>query len=191
MNLKGLRGAVEGYVAARQELDRLKLRIKELTNDNKTGEVDKLENIIIGFIEMNPVSSLESKAGYKLGKGTRRSSDITDWSELREWANVEGDDYIRERWGILQNSYKMKDVKQGVFIDQPNKRLLNIMLKYYAILAEQTGRDINDLLPPGLGQKTTTYIIMRKPTKKDKEEELQGVGDTLLDMAKRGVIENG
>jgi hypothetical protein len=183
MNLKS---TVELYVLTRLKLDQIMVEKKEAE-----AEIAELTEEIVGFMEMNPIASLESEDGYKLSKGTRRSSDIVDWSALKEWAEVEGDDYIRDRWGLLQQAHKMKDVKQGVFTEQPNRRLMTVLLQHYANLAESTGRDMNDLLPPGLKQRTTTYLIMRKPTKKDKEEELKGIGDTLLDMAKRGAMENG
>jgi hypothetical protein len=182
MNLKAV---VENYVSARLKLDQIMIDKKEAE-----AEIAELTEEIVGFMEMNPIASLESTNGYKLSKGTKRSSDIVDWSALKEWADVEGDDYIRERWGLLQQNHKMSGVKHGIFTEQPNRRLMTVLLQHYANLAEQTGRDMNDLLPPGLKQRTTTYLIMRRPTKKDKDEALQGVGDTLLDMARRGAMEN-
>lgn len=171
---------VEAYVQLRVELDQLMIVKKTLEADLTT-----LTEELIGYMEQNPIGSLESEEGFTLHKGVRRSPDITDWNEIRQWADVEGDDFILDHWDELQAAYPMKDVQPGCFIEQPNRRLLGVVLKHYADVAKAEGKDMNDLLPPGLGQKATEYLIMRKPSKKRERKKTE---DSILEMAKRGAL---
>lgn len=182
-----IRNVIEDFVAKRQERDQIEIRRKEIDE-----ELAELTATLVGWIEMNPVATLESLAGFRLSKGTRRSADIVDYRALEEWALTEGDEYVKERWGLLNQAYKMKDVRSEVFTSQPNRRLLTVLLKHYAHLAETTGRDMNDLLPPGLKQRATTYIIMRRPSKKaQKRAELEDAGAGLVKMAREGAEKYG
>lgn len=167
---------VEEYVVTRRELDAIMLskKILELKLETLTQE-------LIGYMEQNPIGSLESKEGFTLHKTVRRYPDITDWNEIRQWAEEEGDDFILDNWEYLCATYPSKDLEQGIFREQPNRKLLGVILKHYADVARTEGKDMLDLLPPGLGQKATEYLTMRKPTKKHKD-------GSILAMAKKGVL---
>ncbi len=183
MNLKG---AIETYDKVRNELDAVLLHKKELEE-----EVAEVSAFLIGYMEQNPVGSLESKSGSKISRGTRRSADIVDYTALEEWALTEGDDFVKGIWGQLQTTYKMKDVKPDVFSLQPNRRLLTVLIKHYAFLAEHRGVPMNDLLPPGLKQRATEYLILRRPAKKSARDEIQQAAINIVEMAKQGALEHG
>lgn len=175
---------IEQYVFARQALDDVMAEKKRLQT-----EVDELGAELVGYIDMHPeLDRLAAETGHKLGKAVTRSADIVDYRALEEWALVEGDAYVAENWWLFQASYKMHDIKQEVFTLQPNRRLLTILTKHFSKLAEARGVDINDLLPPGLKQKATEYIKLYQPSSK-KQEAANLVGESLMEMAKRGAME--
>ncbi len=172
---------IERYKSLRERLDAALIEKKMLEK-----EVEEVSEEIIGQMEMTSVSSYKTNSGHGVSKGVRRSAQITDYRALEDWALTIGNEEIKEIWGLLQVNYKLEGVKPEVFTMQPQRKLLNIMLKHYAAFAGATGRDLNDLLPPGLKQHATEYLILRKPTKKQESEEFLSNAESILDLAKRG-----
>ena len=172
---------VNSYVSIRQELDEVDTKKKEL---EKLAEQGK--EIILSHMEANGIVSLESDEGYIVSKSARGYSEVIDAESLMDWANAEGDEYVSERWALLNQTHKMKGVEQGVFITKPNTRLCNILVKHYMYMAETTGRELSDLLPPGLDTKLTTILSLRKPTKSTATKPLSA---TLLELAMQGAAE--
>ncbi len=174
---------IERFVKFRQDLDVTLGEKKRLEK-----EVNEVSEEIIGQMEGAGVKAYKSQAGYGISKGVRRSAQIDSYRELEAWAEATGNDEIREIWGLLQQDYKLDKVEPSFFTMQPQRKLLNIMLKYYAFFASQTGRDINDVLPPGLKQKATEYLILRKPSKKADKEEFLNTADSIIDLARKGAL---
>ncbi len=177
-----IKQTIEDYVGLRAELDTLTEAMKEAK-----AKIDEVTAEIIGHMDMNSIATLESKDGYKISRSIRRSPDIDDAQALEDWAMSGGNEYIDGRWTLLQQQHSMKGVRQGIFIQQPNRRLCKVMLDHYALLAETTGRDINDLLPPGLQMKGTEFLTLRKP--KRTKETVPVPASILLKMAKQGAAE--
>lgn len=167
----------------------LKDRKGELENEAKKikDKIDTLTAELIGYLDQNThVDKLKATDGRGLTRSARRSPDIVDWPSLHKWAFTEGDELVSEWWDGWLAEYKPKDLEQGIFRELPNKKLLGVIIKHFADVAKAEGKDLYDLLPPGLGQKATEFfrVVKAKPTKKHKD-------DSILAMAKKGALVNG
>ena len=182
--MSGIHDKVEEFVSLRGRLDSVNAEKKELE-----GDIDQLKDELIAYMEANPVGSLISSRGFRLFRGTRRFAEITDYRSLENWAGAIGDDFVRRAYETLMATYAMKGIKPEIFINQPKKRLLNTLLKYYADEAERLSVPMDSLLPPGLEQKTTDFISMRKPTKKQ-SAEFKDAAQNIVEMAKKGALIN-
>ena len=172
---------VNSYVSLRQHLEEVDLKKKEL--ERMAGEDNA---ILLSYMEANGIVSLESDSGHIISKSARGYSEVIDAQSLMDWANAEGDEYVSERWELLNRTHAMKGVEQGVFVTKPNTKLCNILVKHYMHLAETTGRDLSDLLPPGLSTTLTPILSLRKPTKSAATKPLSA---TLLELAMQGAAE--
>jgi hypothetical protein len=170
-----MKETIEEYIRLREEIDGVKARLKALEEQKKS-----VETVLIEFLDANPIGSLEGEGGEKLYRGTRRYAKVVDERSLEEWAETEGIALIEEKWTELQRLYNVKNVEPEIFIQKPNNRLLNVLLKYYADMAERNDEFLSDLLPQGLEQSITEYISMRKPSTSSKRHI------SIIEMAKEG-----
>ena len=175
-----IKKTIEDFVDLRKEQDDLKDAKKAVDK-----RIEEITTELLGHMDANAITTLRTESGYAISRSIRRYPDITDVQALEDWAMNEGNDYIGEHWGLLQQSHNMKGVDQGIFKQQPNRKLCKVVIDHFANLAQQTGKDINDLIPPGLEMKGTTFLTLRKPKQKD----IPNPADALLEMAKAGAAE--
>lgn len=170
------------YISIRNKIEDHKARIK-LLEEQKA----QIESTLIEYLDQNPVGSLVGEGGEKLYRGTRRYAKVPDERAFENWAVTEGEQIIGNIWTKLQESYNTKNVKPELLEQRPNMRLLNVLIRYFADMAEREGEYFRDLLPPGVDVTVTEYIAMRRPSGKQKSrQEFETQAESLLRMIKDG-----
>ena len=168
---------LDEFLQLRARKDELQVKLKA-TNKR----IEELTDEIAEQMEEVSAASIKGDMGHTISVSYRTYPKVEDYSAYYHWGVTEGGQFVGNYWNDWQESFKMKGVTQQVIKTIPNQRLAGIIIKHCQFEAIRDGKDLRDVLPPGLGMYSKRILTVRQPTKKG---EFEAATKSLLDRVKQ------